>query len=169
MNMRFLVLCGLLVLPSAGYGSAAVSDVSNAPGKSADAKTEPVTEAQAYLDGIDHTLALAVNGEYGKLRRGSDSRLRAARDRIANLLKGHSSTTELEPEDLIALVNAEAVIKSVIRNQDKDRIVCTLAPGTGSRLASKECLTIAEREARSRTASDGTKFLQRNIMYPKTQ
>lgn len=149
MSIRILALTGLLALSSAGYGSAAASQGNRAL---PDNQVLLVTDAKEYMARINNTLELASKGEYGQLKRGSESKMRAARDRIAELLHGHATTTEVQGEDRVALVNAEEVIKSVIRNDDKDRIVCTHVAGTGSRLAKKECMSIAEREERARAA-----------------
>lgn len=152
MSIRIFVLSGLLALSCAGYESAAASDDSNAQAEKATASAQAITDAKAYLAGIDHTLELAGKGEYGRLKRGSERRLQAARERIADLLNGHASTSELRPDDQFALVNAEETIKSIVQNEDKSRVVCRFQASTGSRIAAKECMTVAEREERARQA-----------------
>lgn len=131
-----------------------------------DAQAESSTEASQYLATVDHTLALARKGEYGRLERGSEEKLKAARDRIADLLEGHASASELRPDDLIALQNAEAAIKSIIDNQDKDRMVCAREAGLGTRITRTECLTVGEREARGRGAMEVTEKVQREGCIP---
>ena len=140
-----------MALSSAGYESAAASEGSNNSGLPK-GQVELITDAKEYMARIENTVTMANRGEYGKLRRGADARLRQARDKIAALLEGKTSTDELQGGERVALVNAEEAIKSVIRNDDRDRVVCVLAPGTGSRLATKECMTIAEREERAKQA-----------------
>jgi hypothetical protein len=138
MIMRTLVLSGLLVFASAGASAATL--------------TRPPTDAKEYLADIDHTLLMASKGEYGKLRRGADARMRAERERMANLLNGHASTDELTPAQQVALANSEEVFKSILHNEDKSRIVCTFGANTGSRIATKECMSVADREERARRA-----------------
>ncbi|MFA6986434.1 MAG: hypothetical protein WC213_09530 [Arenimonas sp.] len=152
MSVRVFVLSGLLALSSTGYGSAAASVSSTSQADLPKDQVELIVDAKEYLARINNTLEMASRGEYGQLRRGSDVRLRAARDRIAKVLEGHATTAELEGDERVVLINAEEVIKSVIRNDDKSRIVCAYIPGTGSRLAKKECMSIAEREARAKEA-----------------
>lgn len=162
MSIRVVVLCGLLALSTTGFESAAASDggnKSNLP----KGQVELITDAKEYMTRIDNTVTMATRGEYGKLRRGADARLRQARDQIAELLEGKTSTDELQGKERVALVNAEEAIKTVIRNDDRDRIVCTLSAGTGSRLATKECMTIAQREERAKVASRLVHEQSRNV------
>jgi hypothetical protein len=151
MSIRVVVLCGLLALSTTGFESAAASEGSDKSGLPK-GQVELVTDAKVYMARIENTVTMANRGEYGKLRRGADARLRQARDRIAELLAGKTNTDELQGKERVALVDAEETIKSVIRNDDRDRIVCTLSAGTGSRLATKECMTIAQREERAKVA-----------------
>lgn len=153
MSVRVIALSGLLALSSAGYGSAAASVSSTSQADLPKGQVELIVDAKEYLARINNTLEMASKGEYGQLRRGSDARLRAARDRIAEVLEGHATTAELEGDERVALINAEETIKSVIRNDDKDRIVCAYISSTGSRLAKKECMSVAQREARAKEAS----------------
>ena len=130
-----------------------------------DLQSSVIADSTEYLTGIQRTVELALRGEYGRLRRGADRRLLSARDRIAGLLKGHPTTTELGPKDRIDLVNAEEVIKAIIKNDDKDRLVCKYEAATGSRMATKECLTVAEREARAKRARRNTIEARQHVCY----
>ena len=166
MCIRILVLSALLVLSSAGYGSAAASADTKTLSERADAQAESIADTEQYLASIDQALELASKGEYGRLKRGSEEKLQAARDRIAVLLKGHASARELRPDDRIAVFNAQEVIKSIIQNQDKDRMVCRREAPTGSRIPTTECLTVGEREDRGRAASEGTAKVLREVCVP---
>jgi hypothetical protein len=130
-----------------------------------DLQSSVIADSTEYLTGIQRTVELALRGEYGRLRRGADRRLLSARDRIAALLKGHANTAELAPKDRIDLVNAEEVIKAIIKNDDKDRLVCKYEAATGSRMATKECLTIAEREARAKQARRNMIEARQHLCY----
>ena len=166
MSIRILVLSALLVLSSAGYGSAAASDDTKTLSERANAQVESIADAKQYLASIDQALALASKGEYGRLKRGSEKNLQAARDRIADLLKGHASARELQPDDRIAVYNAQEVIYSILRSQDKSRMVCRREAPTGSRIPTTECLTVAEREERGRAASESTGNVLREVCVP---
>ncbi|MFA6986435.1 MAG: hypothetical protein WC213_09535 [Arenimonas sp.] len=161
MSTLKLFLSGLLIFSFAGLGSAAAavdpSPVGNAT---------QTTDAQEYLANIDRVVSKALSGEYGKLKRGSDAKLKGARDRIASLLNGHPTTTELQPEDRVALVSAEEEIKATILNDDKNRVVCTYRADIGSRFSKKECMTVAEREERAKLAHEATDNAMRGVCVP---
>jgi hypothetical protein len=163
MNFRVVVFSGLLALSTSGTSIAAdVGQASNSP-----AAPAAIVDAKEYLAHIDRIVGMAIRGEYGPLRRNADARrIREARDRIADLLDGHATTTELDEQERVAMLNAEELIKGVIRNDDKSRIVCTLVAGTGSRLAKKECMTVADREARAKAARAAAKESMRGLCVP---
>jgi hypothetical protein len=152
MSIRILALVGVLALSSAGYESAAASERNQARADLPQGQVELIVDAKEYMERINNTVTLATKGEYGPLRRGAGARLRYSRDRIMELLEGHATTTELDGKERVALVNAEEAIKSVIRNDNRDRMVCVLAPGTGSRIATRECMTVGQREDRAKAA-----------------
>ncbi len=164
--MRLPMTCCLLVLSLASHQPAAASDGNPAGAQDGDASAQPLTDAQDYLARIDTTLELASNGQYGNLKRGSDKKLEDARGQIANLLEGRQSVGDLPLADRMAVQNAEDVISSILRNKDKDRMVCRRDVKTGTRFASAECMTVAEREARSLAAGASTLKAQQTICYP---
>ena len=113
-------------------------------------QVEGVTDVNKFLAETDESLKLARSGVYGKLKPGDMDRLEAARDSIKALLDGHASAQELGPEDRVALYQAQDVISSTLRKDDKDRIVCKQIAQTGSRLRPvTECLTVGQREQRA--------------------
>ena len=166
MSIRIFTLFGLLVLSTAGHVPAVASGDIQTLGERANAQTGNIADAEQYLASIDHTLELASKGEYGKLKRGSEKRLRAARDLIAGLLEGHASARELPQADRIAIFNAQETIKSIIDSQDKDRMVCSRTTTIGSILPATECMTVGERERRGRDLREGTDKIQRNACVP---
>lgn len=164
--MRLLMICGLLSLSLIGHGPALASAGDQANPESTDAATAKVTDAQAYLANIDRTLALADDGEYGSLRRGSGERLADARDRIAAVLQGQETVDGLPLTDRIVIQNAEDEITSILRNKERGRMVCKRDKKTGTRFATTECLSVGEREARAAAAAEDTDGIQRNVCYP---
>ena len=133
----------------------------------ADATVERISgDLAKYIGEIDRAIAMAKEGQYGKLKRGSEARLTEARQVIGNLLQNVSDPRELKPEQRIALFNAHEEINAIINKQDKGRVVCTRERKTGSRLSTTECLTVGEREERARVAQAGTNAFQRAVCTP---
>jgi hypothetical protein len=164
MKLRTLFVSCLLAL-AVGAPVLALEDPSIA--QRADAQVEKISDDLAkYIGEIDRAIAMAKEGQYGKLQRGSEARLTNARQVIGDLLQNVSNPRELQPEQRIALFNAHQEINSIINKQDKARVVCTRERKTGSRLATTECLTVGEREERARVAQAGTAAFQRAVCTP---
>lgn len=163
--MRLFLACCLisLSLTTCAPATAAPADQQSA---SADPQALPETEAQAYLAKIDHTLALADSGEYGTLKRGAPKKLQAERDRIASVLANRATFADLPAQDRLAIQNSEDAITAILRNKDKDRMVCTRQAKTGTRFATTECMTVAQREARASSAAEATGTVQRETCVP---
>jgi hypothetical protein len=133
----------------------------------ADAQAEEISgDTAKYLAELDTTIALANDGQYGKLPRGSGDTMAEARQTIGNLLKDGVDPRTLSAEDRITLFNAHQTIESIIRKDDKSRIVCTREVKTGSRMTTTECMTVGEREEIARTAQRGVESVQRNVCTP---
>lgn len=132
----------------------------------ADARAEKISDAQALVREIDETIELTKEGGYGRIKAGDMDRIMAARNTIASLLEGRTRATELPPEQRIELYNAQELITSIIRNDEKNRKVCQRVQLSGSRVTKNECLTVAEREARARAARDSAQRLQRVTCVP---
>jgi hypothetical protein len=167
MSVRILVLSMLLVF-SGGVrtAAAAVDPDPQTLGERADAQAEQITNAQAFVDEIDRSLALARKGGYGPLKKGSEKTLKADRDVIADLLKGHATASELKPDDRIAVYNAQEEITSILNNKDKNRMVCRKEAPIGTRIQTNICMTVAEREARAAAAKENTGDVQRERCAP---
>ncbi|MEZ0472335.1 hypothetical protein [Luteimonas salinilitoris] len=166
MNVRILVSICLLAFPFASNVQCAEPDDAAEAAEPATAHAERITDTGAYIAEIEDSLVLARNGDYGRLKRGSMGRLESSRDRIVDLLDGHESARELPTEDRIALYKAQEQISSILRNNDKDRVVCKRITTTGSRVPVNECLTVAEREVRAQVARENTEKLIRNVCTP---
>ena len=163
--MRLVMVCCLLILSLTSPVPALASDDAQVGREGTDTSTSPVSDAQAYLANIDRKLALASDGQYGNLKRGSGKRLEEARDRIAAALDGQKTVADLPLTDRIVIQNAEDEITSILQTKERDRMVCRRDMKTGTRLATTECLTIGEREARAATAAEDTSGIQRNVCY----
>ena len=171
MSKHSIILASLLALSSAGFAASAsagsIEEQGNTVAARADAQVEKISANLAkYIGEIDRAIAMAKEGGYGKLERGSEARLAAARKEIGDLLKNTSDPRELAPDQRIALFNAHQVIESTINKQDKDRVVCSRERKTGSRVGITECLTVGEREERAKISQAMARDQQRSTCSP---
>ena len=171
MSKHKLLLASLLALASAGFAGGAlagsINEQANTVSARADATVEKISvDLAKYIGEVDRAIALAKAGGYGRLERGSEARLADARKVIGDLLKDVRDPRDLPPDQRIALFNAHETIESVIKKQDKSRVVCTRERKTGSRVGVTECLTVAEREERARISQLGTRDQQRMTCSP---
>ncbi len=158
--MRLFLTCCVLSFSLTCHGPATA-----APGGqdavSADTQTQQKTEVQVYLAKIDHMLALAADGQYGRLKRGSEEKLEAERDRIESVLGSHTTVADLPPGDQLALQDAEDSIAAILQNKDKDRMICTRETQIGTRFSTKSCMTVSQREARAASGAEAVESAQR--------
>ena len=167
MSKHTVILASLLAFASAGFAAnvsaGSVEEQGGSVAARADAQVEKISaNLPKYIGEIDRAIAMAKSGGYGKLERGSEARLAAARKEIGDLLKDTSDPRELPAEQRIALFNAHQVIESTINKQDKSRVVCTRERKTGSRVGITECLTVGEREERAKISSAMARDQQRS-------
>jgi hypothetical protein len=133
----------------------------------ADAQAERIgSDTAKYLAELDASIKLAREGQYGKLPRGSHDRLAALRANIGELLRDGVDPRTLEPGQRLALFNAHQELESILKKDDKSRVVCTRDADTGTRIATTKCMTVGEREERARVAQRGTESFQRNVCTP---
>lgn len=171
MSKHNILLASLLAFASAGFAGGAtagsIDEQANTVSARADAQVEKISADLAkYIAEIDRALAMAKEGGYGKLQRGSEARLAEARQTIGDLLDDVRDPRDLAPDQRIALFNAHQTIESVINKQDKGRVVCTRERKTGSRVGITECLTVAEREERAKISQALTRDHQRMTCSP---
>lgn len=164
--MNRLRLAALVAICLPLLARAAIEDRSVPSGsviERADARAERIHDAPAFLREVEAAVEMARDGDYGRLKRGGLARVERARDVIVGLLDGRASAMELEPDDRIALFNAQEAITAELNNDDKGRKVCKREPVLGSRLPKTECLTVGERERRAEAAQEGTEELFRSV------
>lgn len=126
----------------------------------ADEYVQQLSNAEAFLREVRDTVDLARAGEYGKIKADDLSRLDQARKRINELLEGHEHARQLSADERIELFNAQELITSIVRNDEKSRRVCTKVRGTGTRIARSECLTVAQREQRAKATREASRVQQ---------
>ena len=122
-----------------------------------------IADAKTFLEEIDQRTQQAREGLYGSISAPDFKRLLDARDSIHRLLDGQRSALDLKPEERVELFNAQETFAAVIRNDDLDRKVCKRVQVAGSRMGKYECLTVREREERTRRARESTDRQQRVI------
>jgi hypothetical protein len=166
MRLFALFAASLLALPLVSDAGVVERERGESAAQRAQAHAEGISDAGAFLKEVDSTVEMARAGEYGRLHKGTLVRIEMARDRMNDLLEGHDSALELAPEERLELYNAQEMITSAIRNDDKNRTVCKREMITGSRLPKTECMTVAEREARRRAAAENTDKFIRNLCTP---
>lgn len=165
MIVRTLALSCMLAVTSLSHASISTS-MNDSVQARADARVNRITDAAKFVSEVDTSVEMARNGGYGKLPRGSVKRLEQAQEAINDLLDGHASARELPPQERVALYNAQETITSILRNDDKNRVICKREAATGSRLTKTECMTVAQREARARASAEMTSRTQRGVIYP---
>jgi hypothetical protein len=127
----------------------------------AEAATADIHDAPAYLRDMRTSVELARRGEYGKLDTGDRKRLDSAYARLKKLLDGRQTPLELPLADRIDLFNAQEAIVAIVNRHPRDTMICRRKQATGTRIPRTECLTIAQREARSRGAKEAMERLPR--------
>ena len=120
-------------------------------GTGASDRVAGILEAQRELrDEMSHS-----NGKYARLRSDTKSKIRERQDRVAELLQGASSLSDLRPDRQVEVVNALEDINTLITDNRADHQTCWRERRTGSTMVSMVCATQAERD---RLAEDARAF-----------
>lgn len=167
--MRLLLTCGLLMMALTVHGAMPGSGTGQQGPMRSDPLVPAEKDAQVYLAKVDRLLAMAAAGTYGNLRRGASQDLQNAREAIVRALGTRTTLDNMPHEDLLALQNAEDSIGAILRHNEKDRMVCKRVTKTGTRFATSECMTIAQREARAVSAAEATGYVQRENCIPTAE
>jgi hypothetical protein len=168
MRLILVVACCGLLLSGGAMARAVAQGDRAAIAARADSRAAEITDTRAYLAEIDDAIRMARAGQYGTIGRSGHRRLDAAQRRIHSLLAGHDSALELAPDERVGLYNAQEMVRSLLRSDDKDRMVCRRETKTGSRIPKTECLTVAEREERAQTARQSLDRLERDLCIANT-
>jgi hypothetical protein len=117
---------------------------------------EIVAQSQLALD-------LARRGLYGPLSTRTIKLARASVQRIEALADGKDSLTELSASDRADFDAARERLDTVLRIENKNRIVCLKRVPLGTRIGRQECMTIGQREERALKARRETNGMQNQI------
>jgi hypothetical protein len=165
-NLIVLALALACAAPAFAYANNPLPE-SQANIEQADAEIDRIaTDTGKYLFELDRAIDLARQGTYGKLPKGATTRLDEARDEIGRLLKDDVDPRKLPDEQRLAIFNAHSTIESIIKRDDKSRVVCKREQHLGSRLPTTECLTVGEREAIAWHSAQDTADLLRTTCSP---
>lgn len=163
----FALVAGSAMAAPQASPQAAADSVDQASLAAPTAAPAPGTSvADKLLAEIDASVALAREGEYGRLKRGDTAKLEKARDRIHDLLEGQTDPAQLPDASRIEVHNAQQLIAGILGKDNKDRMVCKREASLGSRVAGTECMTVGQREARARASRENTGFAQRGNCIP---
>lgn len=98
------------------------------------------------------------DGRYSHLTERDRAAVDSNLNRVTRLLNKRDELSQLSNRDQVELVNAQERINAVLTENDPDRIVCKLEAKVGTRMKTKNCLTVREwavlNSAAERTARD---------------
>jgi hypothetical protein len=106
---------------------------------------------------------LARKGDYGRLSAVQMNMILEARNRIQLLANENASIEDFDSNEQRIFDHARERINRLTRSTDKERLVCKRVMKTGTRFVESECLTVAQREARAKSARERTEQIQRPI------
>ena len=87
-----------------------------------------------------------ADGRYVRFDKGELAKLRAAQDKVFELLDGVSELNELNPAQQAELFNALETVKAVLAANEADRQLCWREQRVGSHRIETVCATVAERQ-----------------------
>ena len=139
-------LLGVLVLAAASSHPARAD-----AGTGGSHRVAGILDAQRELrDEMSHS-----KGTYARLSSYAKAKIRERQDRVAELLEGASSLSDLRPDRQVEVVNALEDINTLITENRADHQTCWRERRTGTTMMSTVCATQAERD---RLAEDARAF-----------
>lgn len=142
-----LVLPAMAMAQSSSAQHPAVQDEGHSS-----AVAEP-TEVAKLLEDVELSMAMARDGQYGRLRGRDLERLESAYAHIVATLSEVESLSQLNPQKRQSLALAQSQFDGILKPEDSDRKICKRIASTGTRLGALECLTLAERRARAEASA----------------
>ena len=163
--MKQTVMFGVFV---AMLASAAVAIESTGPDQFSTQRHGKITlvDSQEYLLRARNTLELAQQGGYGHIKKRDLALMVKAMADLEAILGNHDDSKELTTDEKLKVANAEEVMRSIAQSDDKSRMVCERVQEIGSRVSSKLCLTVGERERRAKAAAETTTDIMRTVCAP---
>ncbi|MCB1635902.1 MAG: hypothetical protein KDI51_15040 [Xanthomonadales bacterium] len=156
-----LSLIAGLLCSSAALALAADPESTNSRQVAADSYLQRQADAAAFMQELNLTMDMARAGNLGSMTDVELAALEEAKLRIFSLLEGHEKSTDLEPDERIAVYNAQQLMVALIRRQPHEQAICKAITPLGSRISTYECMTWEGREERGRYGRYVTQRYQR--------
>lgn len=122
-----------------------------------------LVDSQEYLLRARNTLRLAQEGGYGHIKKRDLELMVKAMADLEAVLGNHDDSKELTTDEKLSVTNAQEVLRAIAQSDDKSRMVCERVQEIGSRVSSRLCLTVGERERRAKEAAATTDTIMRTV------
>ncbi|MCB1629577.1 MAG: hypothetical protein KDI48_17740 [Xanthomonadales bacterium] len=155
-----LSLIAGLLSSSAALALAADPESTDSRQVAADGYLERQADAAAFMQELNLTMDMARAGHLGSMTDVELAALEAAKLRIFSLLEGHEKSTDLKPDERIAVYNAQQLMIALIRRKPHEQEICKAIVPLGTRISSYECLSWERRDERERSGRYVTLRLQ---------
>lgn len=165
MMIRSLYLALLFAFQTLASASEPVAPAA-APSSEASTPAAAPTEAQAIIEETELSMAMARDGQFGRIRGREMKRLESAYSHIVETLGGVDTLAQLNPQQAQSLELARSQFDEILKPEDENRKICKRVANTGTRLGALECLTLAERRARARASRSMVNDAQRGFCVP---
>jgi hypothetical protein len=103
-------------------------------------------------------------GVYEHTSAADQARVDARLGDMSKLLQAHSSQSEMQETDKVALLNAQEEINGILQHNDNNRLVCEHVAPVGSHRPVTTCQTYGEKMARQQRDQ---KYLQDRLATPQ--
>lgn len=114
------------------------------------------TSADEILNRTNDFVSAMSNGDFGDVSKQHQRAADDAYDAINDLLAPGDDVAALSDDQLVRLNVARENLSTVMMYYHPDRIVCSNIQKTGTRVKTKECITVGQALARTRAAREVT-------------
>jgi hypothetical protein len=102
---------------------------------------EIMREQRAIREQVEGT-----TGKYSRFKPEAMVRLTRAQETVFRLLDGNQSVDHLDMNQKVELFNALEEVKSVLNDNERDRLICKRERKVGTTIRETRCATVAQRE-----------------------
>jgi hypothetical protein len=135
MKLKSLLVCGALLAGLSGFCLAAPDD---------GARTVPeILQMQHQI----RTKLESRTGEYSRFDASQILKMETAQDTVFRLLDGVTSLDQLNETQRIEVSNALDQVKATLLANEGSRVICHMERKTGTNLTTRQCRTVAGRQA----------------------
>ena len=109
---------------------------------------------------------MAPGGLYSATPPEDQVKVRTSLGRMAEVLEGHKTITELEEDQKIELINLQAEVNALLTGNVKEQLVCTRREIPGTKIPQSVCETKGEATVRTEEARKSIREMElRNPSY----